>query len=58
MKSKAKIFVPLKLWRETRFSCAIRQRQLPVNASATRHILFIGSSPLIGNRLFCGSRAS
>jgi hypothetical protein len=56
MKSKTKIFVPLKLWRETRFSCAIRQRQLPVNASAARHILFI--APLIGSRLFCGSRAS
>jgi hypothetical protein len=56
MKSKQKAFVPLKLWRETRFSCDIRQRRLRVNPSAARLILFISpgviASPSRASRSF------
>jgi hypothetical protein len=58
MKSKLKTFVPLKLWRETQFSCTIRQRPLPVHASATRHILFLYRGIITAARGACGSRSS
>jgi hypothetical protein len=58
MKSKTKKFVPLKLWQETKFSCSIRQRQLPVKASATRHILFLNPRVLMATRALDGSRSS